>query len=324
MYILPEGAERRDGFLIEMEHATKRYGRITALRDVSFRIGEARVTGLLGRNGAGKTTALNLLTGYFPPEEGRVLVDGVDMMKNPRECKRKIGYLPEKPPLYDEMTVREYLGFVCDLREVVPGAKKKHVEEILGLCALEEVRDRVIGHLSKGYRQRTGIAQALCGSPEVLILDEPTVGLDPMQVVEIRELIRQLGREHTIIFSSHILSEVQQLCSSALILHEGQLRGNFDLGEKAGQELWLRLQAVGQADTLIPALRSIESIRKIEKLPGEEGCASLRIFCLDGDSRGRTTDQIFHLLAALDAPIREMTRERDSLEETFLEITGRE
>ncbi len=307
-----------------LEHVTKRYGRITALKDVSFRVEKGCITGLLGRNGAGKTTALNLLTGYIPPDEGTVWVDGMDMLDRPRDCKRKIGYLPERPPLYDEMTVRDYLGFVCDLREVVRSARKKHVEEILRLCALTEVSDRVIGHLSKGYRQRTGIAQALCGSPEVLILDEPTVGLDPVQVVEIRELIRTLGESHTIIFSSHILSEVQQLCSSALILHEGQLRGTFDLRSPAEDSLRLRLTAAGQAEELMPALRSIGCVRKIEKLPAEPGSACMRLLCAPGDDRGRATDQIFHLLAALDAPIREMTPERDSLEETFLELTGRE
>ncbi len=310
--------------MISLEHVTKRYGKITALRDVSFRAAEGQVTGLLGRNGAGKTTALNLLTGYFPPEEGRVLVDGTDMMSRPRECKRKIGYLPERPPLYDEMTVRGYLDFVCDLREVAAGAKRRHVDEILELCALTEVQGRIIGHLSKGYRQRTGIAQALCGSPEVIILDEPTVGLDPLQVVEIRELIRSLGREHTIIFSSHILSEVHQLCTSVLILHEGELRGSFDLREREAKEIRLRLTAAGRAEALIPALRSIGSILKIEKLPGESGTASLRLTGLPADERGRTTDQIFHLLAAMDAPIRELTPERDSLEEAFLELTGRE
>ncbi len=310
--------------MISLEHVTKRYGKITALRDVSFRAAEGQVTGLLGRNGAGKTTALNLLTGYFPPEEGRVLVDGTDMMSRPRECKRKIGYLPERPPLYDEMTVRAYLDFVCDLREVTTAAKRKHVDEILELCALTEVQGRIIGHLSKGYRQRTGIAQALCGSPEVIILDEPTVGLDPLQVVEIRELIRALGREHTIIFSSHILSEVQQLCTSVLILHEGALRGSFDLRDREEKEIRLRLTAAGREETLIPALRSIGSILKIEKLPGESGTAALRLTGLPADERGRTTDQIFHLLAAMDAPIRELIPERDSLEEAFLELTGRE
>ncbi len=310
--------------MISLEHATKRYGKITALRDVSFQAGEGQVTGLLGRNGAGKTTALNLLTGYFPPDEGRVTVDGMDMLNRPRDCKRKIGYLPEKPPLYDEMTVLEYLSFVCDLREVVRGAKGKHVDEIMALCSLEKERDRMIGHLSKGYRQRVGIAQALCGSPGVLILDEPTVGLDPLQVVEIRELIRELGKDHTIIFSSHILSEVQQLCTSVLILHEGRLRGNFDLREKAEKEMCLRLTAAGPAESLIGGLRSIGSILRIEKLAaGPEG-TGLRIICRPEDERGRTTDQIFRLLAAMDAPIREMAPERDSLEETFLELTGKE
>ncbi len=310
--------------MISLEHVTKRYGKTTALTDVSFQAVEGQVTGLLGRNGAGKTTALNLLTGYFPPDEGRVRVDGMDMLTRARECKRKIGYLPERPPLYDEMTVREYLSFVCDLREVVRKAKGKHVDEILALCSLEKEQDRMISHLSKGYRQRVGIAQALCGSPEVLILDEPTVGLDPMQVVEIRELIRMLGKDHTIIFSSHILSEVQQLCSAVLILHEGRLRGNFDLRKKEEKEMCLRLTAAGTAEGLTDGLRSIGTILRIEKLSAEPGETTLRLVCHPGNERGRTTDQIFRLLTALDAPIREMTPERDSLEETFLELTGKE
>ena len=199
--------------MIELEHVTKLYGSIPALRDVSLHVPKGQTAGLLGRNGAGKTTALNLMTGYFPPTEGKVRIGGKDMLADPRACKRMIGYLPEKPPLYDEMTVEEYLIFVCELREVVRKANKAHVEEILELCALQDMRQRMIGHLSKGYRQRVGIAQALCGSPEILILDEPTVGLDPKQTVEMRELIRRLGEDHTVLFSSHILSEVQQLCS---------------------------------------------------------------------------------------------------------------
>lgn len=310
--------------MIALEHATKRYGRITALRDVSFEAEKGRITGLLGRNGAGKTTALNLLTGYFPPDEGRVTVNGMDMLRFPRECKRLLGYLPEKPPLYDEMTVREYLKFVCDLREVLPRERERHVAEIAELCSLTEVRERVIGHLSKGYRQRVGIAQALCGNPEVLILDEPTVGLDPMQVVEIRELIRALGKEHTLLFSSHILSEVQQLCDSALILHEGRLIRSFDLksGEHEGR-IRLRVSAVGNEQELLTAVRSIGCVQKAEKLPAEEkGVTELRITGKEEDERGRLTDQLFHLFAAMDAPIRRLTAEKDDLETVFLEATA--
>ena len=310
--------------MIALENVTRKYGRTVALKDVSLEIGSGRMTGLLGRNGAGKTTALNLMTGYLPPDAGRVLVDGEDMQKHPRECKRKIGYLPEKPPLYDEMTVKDYLKFVCDLREVLPRGREKHVAEILEVCALGEVRGRVIGHLSKGYRQRVGIAQALCGNPEILILDEPTVGLDPLQVVEIRSLIRTLGQEHTIVFSSHILSEVQQLCDSVIILHEGRLIRYFEMDQpdRAGQTR-LRLRARGREKELLPAIRSIGCVRQAEVLPaGEEGIVEIRIAGAEKDDRGRLTDQLFHLLAALDAPIQELSPEKDDLETVFLEATG--
>ena len=307
--------------MIALERVTKRYGGTTALKEVSFRIPRGEITGLLGRNGAGKTTALNLMTGYFPPDEGRVLVDGMDMLERSRDCKRRIGYLPERPPLYDEMSVRDYLGFVCDLREVAPRARRKHVEEILSLCGLEEVGDRINGHLSKGYRQRVGIAQALCGNPEVLILDEPTVGLDPQQAVEIRELIRALGEEHTVLFSSHILSEVQLLCSSVLILHEGRLVRSFRLTGEQRDEIRLRLRAAGRENELAAALRSIACVRSVEPLDTAEGETELRLTGAKEDERGRLEDQVFRLLSAMDAPIREMRREKENLEEVFLEST---
>ena len=307
--------------MIALERVTKRYGGTTALRDVSFRVPRGEITGLLGRNGAGKTTALNLMTGYFPPDEGRVLVDGMDMLEQSRDCKRRIGYLPERPPLYDEMSVRDYLGFVCDLREVAPRARRKHVEEILSLCGLGEMGDRLNGHLSRGYRQRVGIAQALCGSPEVLILDEPTVGLDPQQAVEIRELIRALGREHTVLFSSHILPEVQQLCSSVLILHEGRLVRSLQLTEEQRGEIRLRLTAAGQGNELAAALRSVGCVRSVEILSAADGEAEMRLTGEREDERGRLEDQVFRLLSAKDVPIREMRRERENLEEVFLEST---
>ena len=312
--------------MITLENVTKSYGRLYALREVSFTVPPGKITGLLGPNGAGKTTALNLMTGYFPPDGGRVLVAGMDMAKRPGECKRKIGYLPEKPPLYDEMTVWDYLCFVCDLRDVLPGGRARHVEEILSICGLEGERGRVIGHLSKGFRQRVGIAQALCGNPEILILDEPTVGLDPRQVVEIRELIRALAQDHTILFSSHILSEVQQLCDSAIILHEGRMIRSLDLkGPEGSGQVRMKIRARGKEKELMPAIRSIACVRKVETLPGAApGEAVLRIIGLEKDERGLLTDQLFHLLAAVDAPLREMTPERDELETLFLQATEKE
>ena len=308
--------------MIELEHVTKLYGSIPALRDVSLHVPKGQTVGLLGRNGAGKTTALNLMTGYFPPTEGKVRIGGKDMMSDPRACKRMIGYLPEKPPLYDEMTVEEYLSFVSELREVVRKANKAHVEEILELCGLKDMRQRVIGHLSKGYRQRAGIAQALCGAPEILILDEPTVGLDPKQTVEMRELIRRLGKEHTVVFSSHILSEVQQLCSRVIILNEGQMVQSIDLKESQKDILKLRLRAALGRDKLLKAVKSLNCVISAEAAQNpEEGTAEIVLECRPADEQGRATDQIFRLLAEMNAPIRMMSEERDTLEEIFLKNT---
>ncbi len=307
--------------MIELEHVTKRYGGILALQDVSLRVSSGEVVGLLGRNGAGKTTALNLMTGFFPPSEGRVRIGGKEMLSDPRGCKRMIGYLPEKPPLYDEMTVEDYLLFVSELREVVRKANREHVEEILSLCGLTEMRRRVIGHLSKGYRQRTGIAQALCGAPEILILDEPTVGLDPKQTVEMRELIRELGKTHTVIFSSHILGEVQQLCSRVIILHEGRMIQSLDLKADTGDTIRLRLQTAA-APGLADALRKLGCVERAETLPApEEGSAAFSLVCRRTDAQGRATDQLFRLLAGMNVPIRMLREERDTLEEIFLRET---
>ena len=308
--------------MIELEHVIKLYGNIPGLRDVSLHVPQGQIVGLLGRNGAGKTTALNLMTGYFPPTEGKVRVGGKDMIADPRGCKRMIGYLPEKPPLYDEMTVEEFLAFVCELREVVRKSNRTHVGEIIELCALKEVRQRVIGHLSKGYRQRVGIAQALCGAPEILILDEPTVGLDPKQTVEMRELIRKLGKDHTVLFSSHILSEVQQLCSRVIILNEGRMVQSIDLTEKQEDTIRLRVRAAGRKETLLSALKELNCVQKAEAAVSPEAdTAELVLTCRTMDEQGRATDQIFRLLAGMNMPIRMMTEERDTLEEIFLRET---
>ena len=244
------------------------------------------------------------------------------MLSDPRACKRMIGYLPEKPPLYDEMTVEEYLAFVSELREVTRKANREHVNEIIELCSLKEVRERVIGHLSKGYRQRVGIAQALCGAPDVLILDEPTVGLDPRQTVEMRELIRKLGKDHTVVFSSHILSEVQQLCSRVIILNEGRMVQSIDLTEKPADTLRLRVRAAGQKEALLGALKSLKCVLQAEGVNSPEtGTAEFLLTCKTADEQGRATDQIFRLLAGLNAPIRMMTEEKDTLEDIFLRNT---
>ena len=310
--------------MIELEGVTKKYGNLTALRDVSFHVKKNETVGLLGRNGAGKTTLLNLMTGYFPPTSGRILIDGKDMAAAPRRCRRMIGYLPETPPVYGEMTPQEYLRFVCELREVKKQGIREHIGEILTLCGLQEVRSRVLGHLSKGYRQRAGIAQALCGAPEILILDEPTVGLDPKQTVEIRELIRVLSAEHTVIFSSHILSEVQQACTRVLILDEGSLVTDYDASRPEQESLCLRLSIAGETVQIMKQLRRLEGITGAEELPSTEpGVTEVRVTAERGTEPGTALDRIFRLLADSGLAVRMMKEEKENLEEIFLRSINR-
>src|SRR5882757_4751743 len=209
--------------MIKVEGLTKRYARTVAVNDVSFEVEKGQIVGFLGPNGAGKTTTMRILTGFLPPSEGKANVAGFDVQENPMEVKRRIGYLPETPPLYPEMEVREYLQFAGQLKGISSADIKGRADDAIGRCSLGDVRDKLIGKLSKGYRQRVGIAQAIIHNPDVLILDEPTSGLDPKQIIEIRELLRALSGEHTIILSTHILSEVEQSCSKVIIINNGEI-----------------------------------------------------------------------------------------------------
>ena len=255
--------------MIDIQHVTKRYGSLYALRDVSLHVEKGSVLGLLGQNGAGKTTLINILTGYLAPTEGRALLDGHDALLEPEEARKHLGYLPEVPPLYDEMTVREYLRFAAQLKGVENRAVPAHVDEIMELCGLTQMQRRLLSHLSKGYRQRAGLAQALCGDPEILVLDEPTVGLDPKQITEIRSLIRRLSREKTILFSSHILSEVQQLCDQVVILHQGQVKTTLTLNEENDADAVSLLVTVGAAEkNIAPRLRELDGLRRLTDAVG--------------------------------------------------------
>lgn len=236
--------------MIEVQNLTKRYGNLTAIDNVSFRVGQGEVLGFLGPNGAGKTTTMRIITGYMPPSEGTVRIAGFDIMEDPIEAKERIGYLPENPPLYNDMTVEDYLNFVADIKKVRGIKKKSRIYFTMNKCGISDVRGRLIGNLSKGYRQRVGIAQALVHDPAVLILDEPTIGLDPKQIREIRELIRSLAGEHTVILSTHILPEVTMTCTRVIIINQGKivLEESLDkLSRKVGdsQIIFLKVNYIG-------------------------------------------------------------------------------
>lgn len=303
--------------MIDVSHVSKRYGRVQALSDVSMHVRAGSVLGLLGQNGAGKTTLLNIITGYLAATEGNVLIAGHDPLLSPEEAKRHLGYLPEHPPLYDEMTVQEFLRFVSRLKGVSKQATPAHVDEIMEKTGLMEMRSRVLAHLSKGYRQRAGMAQALCGDPDVLVLDEPTVGLDPKQITEIRSLIRSLAKERTIIFSSHILSEVQQLCDHVVILHQGRVRLDAPMGQVQGdQEITLLCTVAAEEGRILPAFHQLKGVKHVSVQPSSrtEETTALMTF----QRQEQPERALFTLLSGLNIPILQLSRPEDTLEQVFL------
>ena len=305
--------------MIELENVSRRYGSVQALRNVSLRVEKGSVLGLLGQNGAGKTTLLNILTGYLAPTEGRALIGGYDTLLEPAQARRYLGYLPELPPLYDEMTVREYLRFAAELRGVEKRAIPAHVDEIMELTGLTEMRSRLVGHLSKGYRQRAGMAQALCGDPEVLVLDEPTVGLDPKQITEIRELIRKLSKGRTIVFSSHILSEVQQLCNHVVILDHGEVKLDTEMNAVHNPDEVTLLCTLGAGENrILSRLRELDGVKRVTVQPAlqPEQTTVLIAFYKQPEPERR----LFALLSAMNIPILHLSRSEDSLEQVFLRV----
>ena len=259
--------------MIEIQNVSKRYGNKLAVNDVSFTIKKGEILGFLGRNGAGKSTTMNIVTGYISASSGRVLLDGHDILEEPREVKRRIGYLPEMPPLYMDMTVDEYLKFVCAIKDVKPSYVKSHLDDITELIRITDVRKRLIKNLSKGYKQRVGMAQALVGNPEVVIMDEPTVGLDPKQIIEIRKLIKQLGEDHTIVLSSHILHEVADVCERVVIINQGKIvaQDTLDnLTKNISDTSRFRLRIAGPERDVYKAIRDIPGTRSVDEMGCKE------------------------------------------------------
>lgn len=307
--------------MIEVKNLSKKYGSHVAVSDVSFTVKDGEILGFLGPNGAGKSTTMNIITGYLSPTAGHVSIDGYDILDNPNEAKMRIGYLPEHPPLYLDMTVREYLGFIYDLKKV-KFPKAPHINEICQLVKIDDVADRLIKNLSKGYRQRVGIAQTLIGNPDVLILDEPTVGLDPKQIIEIRALITELGKNHTVILSSHILSEIQAVCERVIVINHGRLIAD-DSPEKLSRTLSedhsLIARVAGPKTDVMKLLSTIPGVVNITCTGMHEQGSN--DFIIEPDGKTDVRRQIFTRLADRNWNLLMLRTNELSLEQIFLRLT---
>ena len=307
--------------MIEVKNLTKRYGDLKAVDDISFSVDSGEVLGFLGPNGAGKSTTMNIITGYISSTSGTVTVDGSEILEEPKKTKAKIGYLPEIPPLYPDMTVRKYLEFMYDLKKVkLP--KKEHVDEVMRLVGLSDMGGRIIKNLSKGYRQRVGFAQALIGNPPVLILDEPTVGLDPKQIIEFRKLIRSLGKKHTVIFSSHVLSEVSATCDRVIVISNGKIvaDGKTDeLSQSLSGKKKLMITVASESSAVVDELKKIPGVTKAEKVRSFAG--GLVKYSVSYSKDEDIRKDVFSAMVRLDAPIMEMQSGDETLEDMFLKLT---
>lgn len=309
--------------LIEVKNLVKRYGNHTAVDHLSFKVEKGQVYGFLGPNGAGKSTTMNILIGYLSANEGEVLINGHSIFDEPEEAKKYIGYLPELPPLYLDMTVKEYLKFVANLKKIPKAKRESKINEVMQMTRITEMSNRLIKHLSKGYKQRVGFAQAILGEPEIIILDEPTVGLDPKQIIEIRELIKRLGKKHTIILSSHIMQEISAVCDHILIINKGKLVA-CDTPERlaelnqASNELEMTIR--GRKDEIIPILKSQKKVTRyeIKELTEEKAFHILVKSKKEDDLR----EVFFHAFAKANCPIIRMQLTSKSLEDIFLNITS--
>ncbi len=308
--------------MIEISHLTKKYGDQTAVDDLTLQMESGKIYGFLGPNGAGKSTTMNMITGYIASTDGSVKINGYDILKQPEQARKCVGYLPEQPPLYMDMTTAEYLRFTANLKKIPKDKKRQYIEEAMELTKITDIKNRLIRNLSKGYRQRVGFAQAVLGYPDVIILDEPTVGLDPQQMIEIRSLIRSLGRQHTVILSSHILSEVREVCEHIFIISKGRLTASDtteNLIARMSGEQELHLLVKGKQDAVVKILSQAHGIASQSvRAASESGCQRAVLRAKQGtDIRA----DIFYLFAQAGIPILEMTTAGKSLEQVFLELT---
>ncbi len=307
--------------MIQVKNLSKKYGSHVAVSDVSFTVNDGEILGFLGPNGAGKSTTMNIITGYLSATTGSVSIDGYDILDNPNEAKMRIGYLPEQPPLYLDMTVKEYLGFIYDLKKV-KFPKTPHIDEICHLVKINDVKNRLIKNLSKGYRQRVGIAQALIGNPDVLVLDEPTVGLDPKQIIEIRTLITELGKNHTVILSSHILSEIQAVCERVIVINHGKIIADDtpgNLSKILSDDHTLTIRVGGPRAEVLKLLSTISGIANITCIGMQE--TNSNDFIIEPDGSADVRRAIFNRLSERQWPLLMMHTNEMSLEQIFLRLT---
>ncbi len=307
--------------MIEVSGLSKRYGTHLAVKDVSFSINKGEVVGFLGPNGAGKSTIMNILTGYLSLTQGKVAIDGFDVMEYPEEAKKRIGYLPEIPPLYMDMKVKEYLGFIFDLKKV-KFPKSAHINEVMKLVKIDHVSNRLIKNLSKGYRQRVGFAGALIGNPDVLILDEPTVGLDPKQIIEIRNLISRLGKNHTIILSSHILSEIQAVCKRVIIINQGQIIADDtpeSLSERLSNDKSIVARIMCNEKDMLDALSTVKGVKSVVSL----GCKEPNSydFLIEPKEGADVRRDVFERVSSRGKTLLSLSSNKISLEQVFLRLT---
>jgi len=303
--------------MIDVENLKKSYGAVQALKGVSFHVGEGEIVGLLGPNGAGKTTIIKTITGYLQPDEGQVKVDGVNVLTHPRQAQARLGYLPENAPLYPDLSVQRYLKMIADLRQIPAAEQKARLSEAIYAAGLQDHLTRPIAQLSKGFRQRVGLAQAILHKPRLLILDEPTVGLDPTQIVEIRHLIRRLSEHSAILFSTHILSEVEALCDRVIILMNGEIKADARLSELSGTA-----DAIVGFEAPVPNFEdlasSLEGARGVEIIPNKEGHYLYRVL---GQDNSNLCPAIYDLARQNNWPLRELRRDAQTLESIFNRLT---
>jgi ABC-2 type transport system ATP-binding protein len=307
--------------VIEVQHITKRYGRVTAVDDVSFKVERGEILGFLGPNGAGKTTTMRILTGYMPATEGRAVVAGFDVFAEPVEAKRRTGYLPEMPPLYPDMTVREYLDFVARIKGVPSSEQKQRVQSVMERTRVADMAERHCSKLSKGYRQRVGLAQALIHNPDVLILDEPTAGLDPKQIIETRELIRSLAGDHTIVLSTHILPEVAQTCQRVVIINKGRVVAvdtpdNLTARLRGAETMYVQVDA--PREDAVAALTAIPGVTRVSAADGRQVQGAFEV---ESDRGTDVRRELARAIVTRGWGLLELRPMRMSLEEIFLQVT---